>query len=197
MIFEKQPIPQAINIPFNWVADYYDGTFLSEYDFLSHNKNSFYAIKQSETIRFGLFGQNMRFFFENSDGSFMLNGRRVDIGYEIDGKLLMLTNNFNKKDFITYKEAFTDFKGEEGTQRTNLNSINFGYKTVYERDGYIINFQPVVSLPVGESVYIEVKMTSNTSLNGDLVFFTRGKEAERFRAPLEKGVSGQMNWTVK
>jgi hypothetical protein len=197
MIFEKQPIPQPINIGFNWVADYFDGTFLSEYSLESYRPNSFYLINQRNAIRFGLFGQNMKFFFENSDGSFMLNGRRLDIGYEVDGKLYMLTNNFNKKDFITYKEASANFNRQAGTQRTQIQSFNFGYKTTYEKDNFKINFQSVVSIPIGKSIFIEVKMTSDSPTNGDLIFFTRGKETERFRAPLEKGVSGQISWTVK
>lgn len=197
MIFENSSIPQAINIPYNWLADYYDGTSLSEYDLANHTPNDFYSIKQNETIRFGLFGQSMKFFFEISDGSFMLNGKRLDIGYEVDGKLYMLTNNYNKKDFITYKEAFADFNEKQGDQKTQIQSINFGYKTNYENDGFNVNFQPVVSLPLGASAFIEIKLTTDISVNGDLVFFTRGRESERFHAPLEKGVSGQINWTIK
>lgn len=197
MIFEKQLIPQSINIGFNWVADYFNGSFLSEYSLESYRPNSFYGINQNNTIRFGLFGQNMKFFFENSDGSFMLNGRRVDIGYEVDGKLHMLTNNFHKKDFITYKEASANFNRQAGTQRTQIQSFNFGYKTLYEKDNFKVNFQSVVSVPVDKSVFIEVKLTSNSSVSGDLIFFTRGKEAERFHAPLERGVSGEISWTVK
>lgn len=197
MIFEKQPTPQSINIGFNWVADYFDGSYLSEYSLDSYRSNSFYSINQNNTIRFGLFGQNMKLFFENSDGSFMLNGRRVDIGYEVDEKLHMLTNNFNRKDFITYKEASVNFNSQSGTQKAQIQSFNFGYKTLYEKDNFKVNFQSVVSVPVSKSVFIEVKLTSSSSVSGDLIFFTRGKEVERFHAPLEKGVSGEISWTVK
>lgn len=197
MLFEGKNIPQAIKIPFNWCADYFDGTSFTEYDLRTHAPNNFYAIKQNETAKFGLFGQGMKMFFNMSDGSFMLNGRRVDIGYETDGKLYMLTSNFNNKDLITYKEAHTQYNNREGNQRSHINSINFGYKTLYQRDNIQFNFQAIVSLPAGESAFIEVKLTSNTDLNGELVFYTRNQERERFLAPLEKKVSGQIRWTIK
>jgi hypothetical protein len=197
MIFSQSRIPNAANIPFNWVADYFDGTYLSEYDFASHHPNNFYSIKQHNTIRFGLVGQQMRFFFENIDGAFSLNGRRVDVAYEIDGKSYLLTNNTNKKDFITYKQAYTGFSHTSGVQRSNLESISFGYKTTYKRDNIELFFQPVVTLPFNDNAFMEIKLTSNKTLNGELVFITRGKEVERFHAPLEANVSGQINWTVK
>ena len=197
MIFTKNPIPQSIEIPFNWVVDYYDGNYLSEYDFITNKKNSFYAINQSETIRFGLIGQRMKFYFENSDGSFHLNGRRIDIVYEIDGNQFSLTNNVNKKDFITYKQAYTDFNQKSGIQKSNIHSINFGYKTNFMYDDIEFNFQPIVSLPFGESANMQIKLCSNKTLNGYLVFLSSGKEIERYLAPLERGISGQINWTIK
>lgn len=197
MIFNGKINPQAIDIPFNWNADYFDGTHLSEYDLATHKANSFYSIKQNETLRFGLYGQNMKFYFENSDGSFFLNGKRIDIAYEADGNTHLLTNNFNTKDFITYKEAYSDFNGKSGEQKSSISSINFGYKTIYERENINLHFQPVVSIPLGSSVFMEAKLTSDINLNGDIIFIRNGKEIERFHAPLEANVSGQINWTVK
>ncbi|MGG0667636.1 hypothetical protein ABE073_03815 [Lederbergia citrisecunda] len=197
MIFTKSQIPNALKIPFNWVADYFDGTYLSEYNFSNGQPNSFYSIKQTQAIRFGLIGQGMKFFFESSDGSFNLNGRRIDIAYEVDGKQYFLTNNALKKDFITYKQAHTNFNNKSGIQRSNLDSIDFGYKALYKKDDIEMFFQPIVSLPFNSSVCMEVKLTSDRNLNGDIVFYSRNKEVQRFHAPLEAYVSGQINWTVK
>lgn len=197
MIFAQNQTPNAIKLPFNWVADYFDGTHLSEYNFYNGQANSFYSINQSQVIRFGLIGQGMKFFFENIDGSFHLSGRRIDVAYEINGKQLFLTNNTSKKDFITYKQAHTNFNNKSGIQRSNIESINFGYKTVYQKDDITLFFQPIVSLPFYSSVFMAVKLTSNKNLNGDIVFYSRNKEVERFHAPLEAYKSGQINWTVK
>lgn len=198
MFFNQPTIPQSIRLPFNWVADYFDGTYLTEIDLLTHKENKFYSINQANTIRFGLFGQNMRFFYEAMDGSFFLNGKRLEIMFhEKNGQIHNLTNNPNQKDIITYKEAHTDFSNRQGLQRTSTTSINFGYKTIYIKDDLILNFQPVVSLPFNKTSFIEIKLTSNKSLDGDLVFYCKGKEVERFNISLAQGMSGQINWTIK
>ncbi|MED4552855.1 hypothetical protein P9305_08985 [Lysinibacillus capsici] len=198
MIFADSRNIQAISLPFNWNADYADGKNYAEYDLLTHKKNDFYLIQKNQVIRFGLFGQGMKFFFEMSDGSFYLHGRRIEIEYiNDDGKTFSLTTNFANKDLITYKEAFTDYNNTQGVQKSNLKSINFGYKTIYQKDDVLLFFQPIVSLPFSESAFIEVKLTSNKDLYGHLVFKSRGVEVERFYAPLEANISGQMNWTIK
>ncbi|WP_107951037.1 hypothetical protein [Lysinibacillus parviboronicapiens] len=198
MLFANAGNNQAIEIPFNWNADYVNGKNYAEYDLLTHKKNDFYLIQRNQVVRFGLFGQGMKFFFEMSDGSFNLRGRRIEIDYiDEDGKTYHLTTNFENKDLITYKEAFTDFSNVQGIQQSNLKSINFGYKTTYKKDDVRLFFQPVVSLPFNESAFIEVKLTSNKPMNGHLVFKSRGIEVERFYAPLEANRAGQMNWTIK
>ncbi|MET4561041.1 hypothetical protein ABIA69_002186 [Lysinibacillus parviboronicapiens] len=198
MLFSSSGNLQAIDIPFNWNADYVNGKNYAEYDLLTHKKNDFYLIQRNQVVRFGLFGQGMKFFFEMSDGSFNLRGRRIEIDYiDEDGKTYHLTTNFENKDLITYKEAFTDFSNVQGIQKSNLKSINFGYKTTYKKDDVRLFFQPVVSLPFNESAFIEVKLTSNKPMNGHLVFKSRGIEVERFYAPLEANRAGQMNWTIK
>ncbi|KOS61411.1 hypothetical protein FJQ98_16840 [Lysinibacillus agricola] len=198
MIFSNSNNLQAIGIPFNWNADYANGKNYAEYDLLTHKKNDFYLIQKSQVIRFGLFGQRLKFFFEMSDGSFYLHGRRIEIGYEDEnGETYYLTSNFRDKDLITYKIASTDFSSKQGLQNTNIESINFGYKTIYNKNDVELFFQPVVSLPFNQSAFIEVKLTSNKNLNGHIIFKSRGIEVERFYAPLEANVSGQINWTIK
>lgn len=198
MLFANAGNNQAISIPFNWNADYANGKNYAEYDLLTHKKNDFYLIQQNQVIRFGLFGQGMKFFFEMTDGSFNINGRRVEIHYEDEnGELYPLTTNFERKDLITYKEAYADYNNVQGVQRSNLKSINFGYKTVYKKDDAQLFFQPIVSLPFSESAFMEIKVTSNKSMNGHLIFKSRGIEVERFEAPLEANRAGQINWVIK
>ncbi|OXS74293.1 hypothetical protein B1B04_09200 [Lysinibacillus sp. KCTC 33748] len=190
---------QAIGIPFNWNADYANGKNYAEYDLLTHKKNDFYLIQKNQVIRFGLFGQGMKLFFEMCDGSFNLNGRRIEIEYiDENSEVYHLTTNFEDKDLITYKEAYADYNNVQGIQKSNIKSINFGYKTTYKKDDTQFFFQSVVSLPLeNESPFIELKLTSNKSMNGHLVFKSRGIEIERFYAPLEANRTGQINWTIK
>lgn len=198
MLFTDSRNVQAISIPFNWNADYANGKNYAEYDLLTHKKNDFYLVQKNQVVRFGLFGQGMKFFFEMSDGSFYLHDRKIEIEYEDEnGKTYHLTTNFANKDLITYKEAFTDFNNVQGVQRSNIKSINFGYKTIYQKNDVQFFFQPVVSLAFSESAFIEVKLTSNKNMNGHIIFKSRGIEAERFYAPLEANRAGQINWTIK
>lgn len=198
MLFTNAGNIQAISIPFNWNADYANGKNYAEYNLLTHEKNDFYLIQKNQVVRFGLFGQGMKFFFEMSDGSFNANGRRIEIEYEDEnGEIYHLTTNFANKDLITYKEAYADYSNVQGVQKSNLKSINFGYKTVYKKDETQLFFQPVISLPFNESAFIEVKITSNKEMNGHLIFKSRGVEVERFKAPLEANRAGQINWTIK
>lgn len=198
MLFTEEKNIQAIGLPFNWNADYANGKNYAEYDLLTHKKNDFYLVQKKQVIRFGLFGQGMKFFFEMVDGSFYLHGRKIEISYEDEnGKVYTLTTNFANKDLITYKEAFTDFSNVQGQQRSNLKSINFGYKTIYQQDDVQLFFQPIVALPFSQSAFIEVKITSNKAMNGYLIFKSRGIEVERFYAPLEENRAGQINWIIK
>lgn len=198
MLFADSQNIQAISIPFNWNADYANGKNYAEYDLLTHKKNDFYLIQKNQVIRFGLFGQRMKLFFEMADGSFNLNGKRIEIEYHSEnGEVFHLTTNFTNKDLITYKEAYADYNNVQGTQRSSIKSINFGYKTTYRKNDIQFFFQPIVALPFNESAFIEVKLTSNKDLNGYLVFKSRGLEVERFSAPLESNRAGQLNWTIK
>ncbi|MDD1502589.1 hypothetical protein PVA17_07385 [Lysinibacillus sp. CNPSo 3705] len=198
MLFADSKNVQAIGLPFNWNADYANGKNYAEYDLLTHKKNDFYLVQKNQVVRFGLFGQGMKFFFEMSDGSFNLMRRRIEVEYiDENGKTYHLTTNFENKDLITYKEAYADYSNAQGVQRSNIKSINFGYKTIYKKDDVQLFFQPVVSLPFNESAFIEVKLTSNKDMNGYLAFKSGGIEVERFYAPLEANRAGQINWVIK
>ncbi|MED4889023.1 hypothetical protein MKY88_24310 [Lysinibacillus sp. FSL R7-0073] len=194
-MFEKSLDFKAINIPYNWNVDYWDGTHLSEYDEQTRIKNDFYEINKDSIARFGLFGCGSKYFYEDSDGSFNLKGKRVEIFYEVDGRQYRVGSH--QKDPITYKRAYADYNNVQGPQRSNIESIHFGYKTRIENGDIKLFYQSVVALPAFTSVFIEVKLSANKDLNGDLVFKVKGKEVERYRAPLKAGKAGQINWTVK
>lgn len=198
MLFSQHLVPKSIKLPFNWCADYFDGTYLTEYDLQTHQPNNFYTINQQNTIKFGLFGQNMKFYYETFNGIFILNDKKLKIIYQEDnGKIHELTNNSNKKDIITYKEAFADFNHQNGIQKSNTTSINFGYKTIYKNEDLELNFQPIISLPFNQSAFLEIKLTSNKTLNGQLIFYSNGYKVERIDAPMEQGYSYQTKWTIK
>lgn len=200
MLFSDSRKINAHSLPFNWNADYADGTQYSEYNLETQKKNDFYLIQYNKVVKFGLFGMGSKLFFEMSDGSFNLNGKRVEIEYHTDGgEILHLTTNFQRKDLITYKEAYSDFSGRQGEHKSNLKSINFGYKTKYSnaKQDISLHLQFVVSLPTSGRPYMEVRITPDRALNGHLVFKVRGIEVERYEAPMTSDRAGQINWDIK
>ena len=197
-MFAENKNYQTKEFHFNWNADYSDGTSYSEYDLETGKKNDYYSIEQNRVLRFGLFGQNMKMFFEMVDGSFHLNGRRIEIEFHsTNGEVHHLTSNFKGKDLITYKEASVKYNNVEGLQESIIHSINFGYKTLYSNNGLEFFFQPIVSLPSDESAFIGVKITPNKDIDGHLVFKSRDKEIERIDTKMEANNSYQINWTIK
>lgn len=201
MLFGTATNYKAIDIPFNWNAEYANGKNITEYDFETHKKRDFYMIDKTQVVRFGLFGQNMKFYFEMCDGSFNLRGRRIDMEYHLadgSGRVIGLTSNFNKKDIITYKEAYTDLNmRKQGVQQSNLKSINFGYKTNLNKHDINLFFKPIMSLPFNDSALMEIGFTSDKNIDGYLVFKSRGVEVERFYVPLEENRAIQFNWVIK
>ena len=51
-MFEKSVSFEAVEIPFNWNADYIDGSNLSEYD-TNNKKNDFYTDKEQGSMPYG------------------------------------------------------------------------------------------------------------------------------------------------
>lgn len=199
MIFTNQEKVEPIEVPLNWHAEYADGTSISEYDAATKQKNNFYSINQDHIARFGLFGVGQKYFFEMSDGSFNLGGKRITVEYHTkDGKIIRLTSNANKKDLITFKQAYANFNNVQGVQRSFIESFNFGYKTVLEKESYKLHFQPVVVLPNSkEQPFIQVRITSDKDLDGELVFKRGRNVVDRFNAPIKAEHTGQLNWTIK
>ncbi|OXS65589.1 hypothetical protein B1B04_24995 [Lysinibacillus sp. KCTC 33748] len=76
----------------------------AEYNLLTQKKSDFYLIQKIQVICFDLFGQGMKLFFAMSDGSFNLNGRRIEIEYidDEDGKTYHLTTNTLKSKTLSH-----------------------------------------------------------------------------------------------
>lgn len=189
---------QPVDIPFNWMAEYYDGSYVTEYDLSNLSRNSFYTICKEKLSRFGLFGADLNFYFECYGGTFNLNGHRLDIEYHEGDDIYYLTGHSKMcQDIITYKEAACDIDTSSQDSETTLLSINFGYKQQIIENKKEFSFQPIVCLPSGENAFLQVKLTCNEDINGKLVFKRGGRILDTIDAPLQKGYSGQINWTMK
>lgn len=197
MVFDNKDKIKEFKYPFNWGADYKDGTFDREFD--DNGKHTdFYSIRKDEIIRFGLYNESMKLFYQE-DGSFYLNGQLIEIEYHIKDKVYNLTCNFDNKDCTTFKQDSMTPKGR-GVQKSKLECIAFGYKTlITAKDDIQFYFKPLVILPfVGDNrAFIETTITSNKNLKGKLVFKNKSKIVDVFDFPLTKNYKSVINWTIK
>lgn len=203
MIFQNyhgySPVRQQ---DFIWIAEYIDGTYLSEYNLITHQANSFYSIDKNKLIRFGLVGQGMKLYFEVNGGIFKLNGQIIMFTYiDEDGNEYFLTGQ-NKlyNDIITYKDACADgdifFRGN-GLLRTTINQYNFGYKTKINIDNILFNFQAICCLPYNKPAFMEIKLVVNKNINGKLRIYRSGRIIDEIDAPLKEGYAGFTKWIIR
>ncbi|WP_068620006.1 hypothetical protein [Paenibacillus tuaregi] len=196
--YTRSPVGQS----FVWVAEYYDNTALSEFDWKTKKTNSFYDIDRTKLYKFGLVGEGSQVYFDVANGVFNLNNHRLMLSYIAGGVEYGLTGRtLLYNDIITYKDAVSDAKltgfdpgGQFGNQ---IVQYNFGYKKQMELENVNINYQAVFSLPYSESTFLQVKITSDQDLDGKLVIRRNGLIVDEINAPLVGGKVGIINWVIK
>lgn len=196
MIFDNREIKNAKNLPFNWGVDYLDGTYLTEYEEESGNRNDYYTIQTDNIDRFGLFGSGHKYFYTR-DGAFYLDGNRIDIEYHLSDEIKGLTSIFTERDCITYKDAYVKRNINQVEQDVVVNAINFGYKTLYHFEDFQMYFQAIVKAYASGNIEMEIKATSNAPRNGKIVFKNKGIIIDSFDFPLSINQSSNLNWIIK
>lgn len=185
-----------------WVAEYFDGTHITEYDFSTNKPNGFNSINKNKVIRFGLIGNSSQVYFDVGNGVFTVNNHRITVSYKTAEKEYPLTGRaLIYNDLITYKDAVSDTnvmsRKRRGSFLTKIVQYNVGYKKVMELHDALINFQCVFSIPTEESAFLAIKITSNQDLDGSLVVRRNGKIVDEIYAPLKAKHTGILNWTIK
>src|SRR5574337_232674 len=195
MQYRFSPVPQGQN--FVWIADYMDGSYLSEYNFDNRNENSFYQINKNELIRFGLIGMGSQIYFDVANGIFNINKNRIQISYVADGVEYPLTGRtFLYNDITQYKDAIGDgkllSKTASGRIKNHITQHVIGYKKAMDLADVNINFKNLLHIPQDKNIppYLEIKISVDKDLDGELVFRVNGFEANRIHAPLLKNRAG-------
>ncbi|MEI2284337.1 hypothetical protein [Paenibacillus polysaccharolyticus] len=199
--YARSPVPQA----YVWIADYYDGTYLSEYDFQTQRPANFYDIQKEKLVYFGVIGQGSQAYYNVANGVFHINMDRYSIAYESHGQEYPLTGRtFVYNDIIQYKNGSSEasMRGLAGGQssgafRNAIECFNFGYKKTMDLHDANINFQCVCSLPINEGAFFQIKISSNMDLPGQLVIRKNGLIIDRVVAPLKANHAGMINWDLR
>ena len=181
---------------FMWVAEYFDGSYTTEFCQKTGNKNNFYSIKKDQLIRFGLVGQGNTLFFVTITGTFHLNGEKLYFSYRTSEKEYHLSGQKSQGKFneiITYKDAYTDAIGIGRHQKLSSGIVqyNFGYKTgLTFEDGIKFYFQVIIGIPFNQPAYIDLKLVPNQDFDGELYIKRMGFPTRPVDAPLKQGVAG-------
>ncbi|WP_240636852.1 hypothetical protein [Paenibacillus silvae] len=197
-IFNEHNGVSPVGQDFVWVGEYDDGTYLSEFNFDTKEENSFYDIQRDRLVRFGVMGHGSKFFFE-SDGVFNLDGIGIEVIYKDGDKEYNLTGHSGKfNDVITYKDAESTVNfasGRDGTiTDTTITQYNFGYKAVIEIDGITFQFKATCKIPFGEPLHINFWLVADQKMDGVLLIKKNNRIATELKAPLRKGVGGEVNF---
>lgn len=205
MIFgNKRYIRSPVNTQdYIWLAEFYDGTQLSEFDLNTKKPCNFYDIDKDRLIRFGLLGNGSQAYFDVGNGIFNINGHRIMMSYITDSQEYPLTGRtFLYNDIIAYKEANTDATLSPRNDvirqfNSKITSFNVGYKKKMELEGVNINFYNVLTLPLDEPAYMQIKISADKDLKGKLVIRVNGLISEEIKAPLIANMTGIINWIIK
>ncbi|WP_019639004.1 hypothetical protein [Paenibacillus fonticola] len=196
--FAKSPVQSQKYI---WLAEYYDGTFLTEYDLENRKTNSFYDIDKNKLIRFGLIGCGNQIYFDVANGIFNINHDRIMISYVTKDTEYPLTGRtLLYNDIIQFKEATAEAnlltKGKsEGRMHSSIVTHAIGYKKAMDLAGVNIHFQTILHLPLDQPAYVQIKISSSQDLNGKLIVRMNGLVASEIEAPLKANMAGIINWT--
>lgn len=199
--YTRSPVSQA----YVWIADYYDGTYLSEFDLHTQQSNSFYEINKEKLVSFGLLGQGSHVYYNVANGVFHINADRYSISYVSDDQEYSLTGRtFLYNDIIQFKNGSSDanmsgYSGREnsGTFTNTIECFNFGYKKTMKLNDVQIHFQCVCSLPLKETTFLQIKITSDQDLPGQLVIRKNGFVIDQVVAPLKANHAGIINWDIR
>lgn len=182
---------------FIWVAEYYNGELLPEFDFNTQQWNDFYKIDRKKLITFGLIGAGMRFYFDTPTGIFNLNGTRFSFSYITDKDEYPLTQqNILYNDIISYKEMYANclFNGESAC---GVESYNFGYKCKFEDKGVKFSFKPIMHIPYERPAYFSMFLVADKDMKGRIVIYRDSMKFKEFECPLEDRVGGTLTWVIE
>lgn len=193
----KMPPYSFVDQDFIWVADYFDGTSLCEYNPTTKQREDFYSIRKDKLTRFGLVGHGMKLYYEVGGGFFKLQGQLYEIVYEENGKEYYLTGQIKPyNDVITYKDAEA-WMSKGGQFPSKITAFNFGYKQALVVDGVNFLVKAIVSIPFNSPVTMTIRLVGDRKMDGKLVIKKNGTKIAEIGAPLNKGVGGEFKWTVK
>lgn len=198
----KSPVKQEII----WLAEYADGTYLTEFDLNTQKPNKLDMIRKTDIIRFGLVGIDVPVYYEVYGGYFNVAGRGIQVRYEEDGKeYYLIGQNKPYNNFLSIKRGesvlnFGDLTRDVVAWGKNAGQIiehTFGYRENLEVNGVKFIFEALCTIPYQKPVFMTFKLIADKDMDGKLVIMRNGKDFTSIEAPLKVGELGETSWMVR
>ncbi|TPG68886.1 hypothetical protein EEL31_10335 [Brevibacillus laterosporus] len=194
-IIPYSPVPQR---EFIWLAEYADGTHLSEFDFETKQENSFYSIDKNSVVRFGLVGHGHKLYYETFGGHLKLGNGQIDLVYKSGEKEHPLTgHNEFYQDLITFKraEAEINLLNSSGELSPVITEYVFGYKHKLKFKDISFHIKVLIGLSE-KSPTLTLRLVSNRDIQGSLGIKLNGIVVSELMANLTKETSQEINWEM-
>ena len=175
---------------FIWFAKYDNNDYFYEYD---TKFNEFDKINKDIMVCFGLTGMNMIMSYDVATGIFDICGRKLSFMYkDKDGNEFKLTDTGKVyNDCISYKSAETVLIGQN-QGRSIINGYHFGYKVKLDK----FNLKIIVHLPMEGSVNMDISITSDENMDGELQIIRNEQLYKTVPMQLNKNQTSNVNWIV-
>ncbi|WP_258073327.1 hypothetical protein [Brevibacillus laterosporus] len=180
------------------MAEYVDGTHLSEFDFNTKQENDFYLIDKKTAVRFGLIGHGHKLFYETFGGHLKLGNGQIDLVYKAGDKEYFLTGqNEFYQDLITFKraEAEINLLNSTGELSPIITEYVFGYKhkLIFED----ISFHIKVLIGLSEqSPTLTLRLVADRNIQGSLEIKLNGETVSESIVNLTKETSQEFSWEM-
>lgn len=187
-----------IKEPFIWVAEYNDGTSISEIDFkdvsgFGLRKHTFNEIDKSKLKYFGIIGYGHKFYYNIIDGIFNVYNTNIKVLYHDNDNNIDYILNDNKyypyNDIISYRTMYEELKMNTGAIDKGVYEYGLGYKS--KLDG--IHLETILHLTMNDDkpAFLTFKLTSDIYINGELRIYANDALATVIKTELNEKRSKQ------
>ncbi|CCF13467.1 putative uncharacterized protein [Brevibacillus laterosporus GI-9] len=180
------------------MAEYIDGTNLSEFDFNTKQENNFYSIDKKTVVRFGLIGHGHKLYYEAFGGHLKLGNGQIDLVYKAGDKEYFLTGqNEFYQDLITFKraEAEINLLNSSGELSPIITEYVFGYKHKLKFEDISFHIKVLVGLSE-QSPTLTLRLVSDRNIQGSLEIKINGETVSESIVNLTKETSQEFSWEM-
>ncbi|WP_254660745.1 hypothetical protein [Brevibacillus laterosporus] len=177
------------------VAEYVDGTHLSEFDFNTKQENDFYSIDKKTVVRFGLIGHGHKLYYETFGGHFKLGNGQIDLVYKTGDKEYFLTGqNEFYQDLITFKRAEAEINLLNSSEelRPVITEYAFGYKHKLKFEDISFHIKVLIGLSE-QSPTLILRLVADRNVQGSLEIKLNGGIVSESVANLTKETSQEFS----